>query len=173
MFIPNLLSAESGSERVVKARIIIVEDEPDLARQLKTALGDAGYAVDYAPDGEEAQFLGDTEPYDAIVLDLGLPKIDGVSVLEKWRRDGITTPVLILTARAAWSEKVAGFDAKPGRGRNQGLKGPLSIDFARTAEDGPWVITGLRGKTPLGEATVTIRAVRFEPSAAARLLALN
>ena len=69
--------------------------------------------------------------------------------------------------------EVAGFDAKPGRGRNQGLKGPLSIDFARTAEDGPWVITGLRGKTPLGEATVTIRAVRFEPSAAARLLALN
>jgi hypothetical protein len=69
--------------------------------------------------------------------------------------------------------EVAGFDAKPGRGRNQGLKGPLSIDFARTAEDGPWVITGLRGKTPLGEATVTIRAVRFEPSDAPRLIALN
>lgn len=57
--------------------------------------------------------------------------------------------------------EVAGFDAKPGRGRNQGLKGPLSIDFARTGEDGPWVITGLRGGTPLGEATVTLRAVRF------------
>ena len=69
--------------------------------------------------------------------------------------------------------EVAGFDAKPGRGRNQGLKGPLSIDFARTAEDGPWVITGLRGKTPLGEATVTIRAVRFEPSDAPCLIALN
>jgi two-component system OmpR family response regulator len=92
-------------------RILIVEDEPDLARQLKAALGDAGYAVDHAPDGEEAAFLGDTEPYDAIVLDLGLPKIDGVSVLEQWRRDGIATPVLILTARGAWSEKVAGFDA--------------------------------------------------------------
>ena len=62
-------------------RVLIVEDEPDLARQLKTALSDAGYAVDHAPDGEEAAFLGDTEPYDAIVLDLGLPKIDGVSVL--------------------------------------------------------------------------------------------
>jgi two-component system, OmpR family, response regulator len=92
-------------------RVLVVEDDPDLARQLKSALGDAGYAVDHAPDGEEASFLGDTEPYDAIVLDLGLPKIDGVSVLEQWRRDGISTPVLILTARGAWSEKVAGFDA--------------------------------------------------------------
>jgi two-component system OmpR family response regulator len=92
-------------------RVLIVEDEPDLARQLKGALGDAGYAVDHAPDGEEAQFLGDTEPYDAIILDLGLPKIDGVSVLERWRKDGVATPVLILTARDGWSQKVAGFDA--------------------------------------------------------------
>jgi len=92
-------------------RILVVEDDPDLSRQLKTALADAGYAVDHAPDGEEAHFLGETEPYDAIVLDLGLPKIDGVSVLERWRRANVTTPVLILTARAAWSEKVAGFDA--------------------------------------------------------------
>src|ERR1700753_40641 len=92
-------------------RILIVEDDPDLSRQLKAALGDAGYAVDHAPDGEEAHFLGETEPYDAIVLDLGLPKIDGVSVLERWRRGNVPTPVLILTARGAWSEKVAGFDA--------------------------------------------------------------
>ena len=92
-------------------RVLVVEDDPDISRQLKLALGDAGYAVDHAPDGEEAQFLGDTEPYDAIVLDLGLPKVDGVSVLERWRKDGVATPVLILTARGAWSEKVAGFDA--------------------------------------------------------------
>ena len=92
-------------------RVLLVEDDPDLSRQLKGALADAGYAVDYAPDGEEAHFLGDTEPYDAIVLDLGLPKMDGVTVLERWRRDGRATPVLILTARGAWSEKVAGFDA--------------------------------------------------------------
>jgi two-component system OmpR family response regulator len=92
-------------------RVLIVEDDPDLARQLKSAMSDAGYAVDHAPDGEEAQFLGDTEPYDAIILDLGLPKIDGVSVLERWRKDGIATPVLILTARDGWSQKVAGFDA--------------------------------------------------------------
>ena len=92
-------------------RILVVEDDPDLARQLKQALGDAGYAVDSAPDGEEGLYLGENEPYDAIVLDLGLPKIDGVSVLEQWRRANISTPVLILTARAAWSEKVSGFDA--------------------------------------------------------------
>jgi two-component system OmpR family response regulator len=92
-------------------RILVVEDDPDLSRQLKQALGDAGYAVDHAADGEEGHFLGESEPYDAIVLDLGLPKIDGVSVLEQWRRANIATPVLILTARGAWSEKVSGFDA--------------------------------------------------------------
>ena len=92
-------------------RILLVEDDPDLSRQLKQALSDADYVVDHAPDGEEAQFLGETEPYDAVILDLGLPKVDGVSVLERWRREGMTSPVLILTARAAWSDKVAGFDA--------------------------------------------------------------
>ena len=92
-------------------RILLVEDDPDIARQLKGALADAGYAVDHAPDGEEAQFLGETEPYDVVVLDLGLPKVDGVTVLERWRRGGMTKPVLILTAREGWSEKVAGFDA--------------------------------------------------------------
>lgn len=92
-------------------RILLVEDDPDLTRQLKLALADAGYAVDHAPDGEEAQYLGENEPYDAVILDLGLPKVDGVSVLERWRRGNVTTPVLILTARGAWSDKVAGFDA--------------------------------------------------------------
>ena len=92
-------------------RILLVEDDPDLARQLKQALGDAGYAVDHAADGEEGHYLGENEPYDAVVLDLGLPKMDGVSVLEQWRRANVATPVLILTARGAWSEKVAGFDA--------------------------------------------------------------
>src|ERR1700755_2341875 len=89
-------------------RILLAEDDADLSRQLKHALA---YAVAHAPDGEEAHFLGDTEPYDVIVLDLGLPKIDGVSVLERWRREGRTIPVLILTARGAWSDKVSGLDA--------------------------------------------------------------
>ena len=92
-------------------RLLVVEDDPDLRRQLTTALADAGYAVDAAKAGEEGHFLGDTEPYDAVVLDLGLPIIDGVSVLEKWRRAGRKMPVLILTARDRWSDKVAGFDA--------------------------------------------------------------
>ena len=92
-------------------RLLVVEDDPDINRQLVTALQDAGYVVDSATDGEEGHFLGDTEPYDAVVLDLGLPVLDGVSVLEKWRRAGRKMPVLILTARDRWSDKVAGFDA--------------------------------------------------------------
>lgn len=92
-------------------RILVVEDDPDLNRQLVDALKDADYAVDTALDGEEGHFLGDTEPYDAIILDIGLPKMDGISVLEEWRREGRTMPVLILTARDRWSDKVAGIDA--------------------------------------------------------------
>jgi two-component system OmpR family response regulator len=92
-------------------RILIVEDEPDLAEQLAATMRDAGYAVDTAHNGEDGQFLGETEPYDAVILDLGLPIIDGVSVLESWRREGRNMPVLILTARDRWSDKVAGFDA--------------------------------------------------------------
>lgn len=92
-------------------RVLVVEDEPDLRRQLVSALEDAGYAVDQAADGEEGQYLGENEPYDAVVLDLGLPKIDGVSVLKAWRKQEKTMPVLILTARGRWSEKVEGFDA--------------------------------------------------------------
>ncbi|MCM5558603.1 response regulator transcription factor [Pleomorphomonas sp. JP5] len=92
-------------------RILVVEDDRDLSRQLVTACRDAGYAVDAAFDGEEGHFLGDTEPYDAIILDIGLPKMDGLSVLEAWRRDGRLAPVLLLTARDRWSDKVAGIDA--------------------------------------------------------------
>ncbi len=92
-------------------RLLVIEDDPDLNRQLVTALSDAGYAVDTAPDGEEGHFLGDTETYDVVILDLGLPKMDGISVLEQWRRDDRKMPVLILTARDRWSDKVAGMDA--------------------------------------------------------------
>ncbi|MGB8601603.1 MAG: response regulator transcription factor [Rhizomicrobium sp.] len=92
-------------------RILLVEDDQDLQRLLKKALVDNGYVVDSASDGEEGHFLGDTEPYDVVVLDLGLPKMDGIRVLQKWRKAGRTMPVLILTARDSWSEKVAGFDA--------------------------------------------------------------
>ena len=92
-------------------RVLIVEDDADLNRQLTAALKESGYVVDTAADGEEGHFLGDTEPYDVVVLDIGLPKLDGISVLEKWRRDGRRMPVLILTARDRWSDKVQGIDA--------------------------------------------------------------
>lgn len=92
-------------------RLLVVEDDRDLNRQIVAALEQAGYAVDRAFDGEEGHFLGDTEPYDAIILDIGLPLRDGVSVLEEWRKAGRAMPVLILTARDRWSDKVKGFDA--------------------------------------------------------------
>lgn len=92
-------------------RILIVEDEPTLARQLRQTLESAGYAVDNAHDGEEGQFLGETENYDAVILDLGLPEVDGLTVLDRWRKSGRKMPVLVLTARDSWSDKVAGLDA--------------------------------------------------------------
>ena len=92
-------------------RVLIVEDEPNLGTQLKNTLEGAGYAIDLATDGEEGHFLGSTENYDAIVLDLGLPEIDGLTVLDRWRKEGKTMPVLVLTARDSWSDKVAGLDA--------------------------------------------------------------
>jgi two-component system OmpR family response regulator len=92
-------------------RLLIVEDEPTLGNQLKTTLEGAGYAVDLATDGEDGHFLGATETYDAVILDLGLPEIDGLTVLDRWRKDGRVMPVLVLTARDSWSDKVAGLDA--------------------------------------------------------------
>ncbi len=92
-------------------RLLIVEDEPTLGQQLRNALEGAGYAVDLATDGEEGLYLGSNEQYDAIILDLGLPEIDGLTVLDRWRKEGKTTPVLVLTARDSWSDKVAGLDA--------------------------------------------------------------
>src|SRR6201982_3029421 len=92
-------------------RLLVIEDDPDLNRQLATALTEAGYVVDRAFDGEEGQYLGETEPHDAVIRDIGLPKVDGIPVLEHWRRAGRAMPVLILTARESWSDKVQGFDA--------------------------------------------------------------
>src|SRR5918994_3833343 len=91
-------------------RVLIVEDEPTLSRQLAGALAEAGYAVDCAADGERADFLARTEGYDAVVLDLGLPRVDGLTILRGWRSFGLTVPVLVLTARGSWHEKVQGID---------------------------------------------------------------
>ncbi|WP_448207137.1 response regulator [Azospirillum sp. sgz302134] len=105
-------------------RLLVVEDDAALSQQLVERLEAADYAVDRAADGEEAQFLGETEPYDAIVLDLGLPRVDGLTVLRAWRGKGIGTPVIILTARGAWTEKVQGIDA----GADDYLAKPFSME---------------------------------------------
>lgn len=91
-------------------RVLIAEDEVRLARQIESALAGAGYAVDRAGDGARADFLARTEHYDAILLDLGLPMIDGLTLLRRWRESGVAVPVLVLTARASWHEKVQGID---------------------------------------------------------------
>ena len=91
-------------------KVLVVEDEARLARQIAAALREAGYAVDAAADGVRADYLGRTEHYDAVVLDLGLPQIDGLTLLRRWRESGIAVPVLVLTARGSWHEKVQGID---------------------------------------------------------------
>ena len=105
-------------------RILIVEDEPTLGKQLKSTLEQTGYAVDLSVDGEDGHFLGATEEYDAVILDLGLPEIDGLTVLGMWRREGRKFPVLVLTARDSWSDKVAGLDA----GADDYLVKPIDLD---------------------------------------------
>jgi len=90
--------------------VLVVEDEVALARHLSDSLREAGYAVDHAADGARADFLGRTEHYDAVVLDLGLPRVDGLTILKSWRDDGLAMPVLVLTARGSWHEKVQGID---------------------------------------------------------------
>ncbi len=91
--------------------ILVAEDEPRLAEQLRTALEEAGYAVTVAPDGEEALYQGLHQPFDIVILDLGLPRIDGLTVLRRWRAERMDRPILVLTARNSWHEKVEGIDA--------------------------------------------------------------
>ena len=92
-------------------KVLVVEDHSQLSAQLASALADAGYAVECAADGERADFLAETGQYDAIILDLGLPRIDGLTLLRKWREAGNAVPVLVLTARGSWHEKVQGIDS--------------------------------------------------------------
>ncbi len=105
-------------------RILLVEDDYQIARQVETALGRSGYIVDIARDGEEGQFLGETEPYDAVILDLGLPMIDGLTILRNWRQAGHVMPVLILTARTTWRDTVTGLR----EGADDYLKKPFELE---------------------------------------------
>jgi len=107
--VQGTFSKESRISKVM--RVLLVEDEQQLSKQLSAALSEGGYAVDRAADGDRADFLGQTEHYDVVVLDLGLPKVDGLTVLRRWREAGVLTPVLILTARSGWHEKVQGIDS--------------------------------------------------------------
>lgn len=141
-------------------RVLIVEDEAKLAERISNALRQAGLTADIAEDGAQATFLGETEPYDAAVLDLGLPKMDGLSVLEHWRAAGCKMPVLILTARSRWHEKLAGFNA----GADDYLTKPFEIDelvvrvkalIRRSAGHASSVLE-------LGELRLDINAARFD-----------
>ena len=105
-------------------RLLLAEDDAGLVRQIMAALERAGYVVDKAANGEDAWHLGDTEPYDAVILDLGLPLMDGLSVLRRWRKDNRSMPVLILTARGSWREKVIGLR----EGADDYLGKPFEID---------------------------------------------
>jgi two-component system OmpR family response regulator len=104
-------------------RVLVVEDDKNLREQLTAALTDAGYTVDSADNGEDGQFMGETEPYDIAILDLGLPQVDGLTILKAWRKEGRTLPVLILSARDRWSEKVEGLDL----GANDYLTKPFNM----------------------------------------------
>jgi two-component system, OmpR family, response regulator len=92
-------------------RVLVVEDEPRIAADLSASLRAAGYLPEIAADGEDAWFRGDTQDYDLVVLDLGLPHLDGLAVLKRWRASGRHMPVLVLTARGMWAERVEGIDA--------------------------------------------------------------
>lgn len=105
-------------------RVLVIEDDPEVARQVVATLKQAGYAVDHADTGDEGAFLGATEPFDAVILDLGLPGEDGLTILQRWREQGQTMPVLILTSRSSWREKVTGLRA----GADDYLAKPFELD---------------------------------------------
>ena len=154
-------------------RALIAEDEVHLTQQLSAALAEAGYAVDCAADGERAEFLGQTESYDVVVLDLGLPKLDGLTVLKRWREAGLTIPVLVLTARGSWYEKVQGIDAgaddylsKPFRmeellARLRGLIRRARQMPSSEIQSGPLAIDSRTGRVTVNGESVKLTALEF------------
>jgi len=134
-------------------RILLVEDEPRIVSDIADTLRAAGYLVETVGDGEDAWFRGDTEDYDLVVLDLGLPKMDGLTVLKRWRAAGRTMPVLVLTARGAWSERVEGIDA----GADDYLPKPFHMEelLAR-------VRALIRRSAGLGDSIVTVGPLKLD-----------
>ena len=150
-------------------RLLVVEDEPAIAEDITAALTRAGYVVDCVHDGEEAWFRGETENYDAIVLDLGLPRLDGITVLKRLRGAGIQIPVMILTARGSWSERVAGIDA----GADDYLGKPFHSEEL-VARIGAILRRAAGHATPLLEAgTLAIDTRRMQAHLAGRELSLT
>ena len=127
-------------------KVLLVEDDNRIARDVEHALSDSGYVIDRAVDGEDAWFKGDVEEYDAVILDLGLPSMDGISVLKRWRENGRQFPILILTARGTWAERVEGIDA----GADDYLPKPFQM---------PELLARLRAivRRSTGQASSTIR----------------
>jgi DNA-binding response OmpR family regulator len=127
-------------------RALVVEDDPDVGPDIVRALEAAGFVVDLAKNGEDAWFKGDVEDYDIAILDLGLPRLDGLSVLKKWRANGRMHPVLILSARSDWTEKVEGIEA----GADDYLAKPFEMGE---------LITRVRGliRRTAGHAAATLR----------------
>ena len=154
-------------------KVLVAEDEPRLAAQLADTLTAAGYAVDRAADGERADFLVSTERYDAVVLDLGLPKIDGLTLLRSWREAGDAVPVLVLTARGSWHEKVQGIDsgaddyvAKPFRmeellARLRGLIRRASGQVTPLLRCGPVIVDPRLARVTLDGAPVKLTSHEF------------
>lgn len=159
-------------------RALVVEDDPRIAADVVRALSSGGFRVEHVADGQEAWFRGGTESYDLIVLDLGLPRLDGMGVLKRWRAEGVETPVIVLTARGAWTERVEGIDAgaddylpKPfrmeellarvralvrrsgGRGAPVQPVGDLEIDFNR--------LTVMRSGVPVDVTPLEFRLLAF------------
>lgn len=135
-------------------RILLVEDDRRIARDLTEVLTAAGYVVDHEADGEEAWFKGDIEDYAAVILDLGLPTLDGLSILRRWRENGRAFPVLVLTARGSWKERVEGIDA----GADDYLPKPFEIEEALAR-----LRAIVRRSAGHGAPTVTIRGVTLDP----------
>src|SRR5262245_482024 len=154
-------------------RVLIVEDEPSLSDQLAAAVGEAGYAADTARDGPRADVLVHTETYDAIVLDLGLPGIDGLTLLQQWRASGVAVPVLVLPARSSWEEKVHGIDsgaddylAKPFRieevlARLRALIRRASGHATAVLRCGPVTLDSRQARVTLHDAPVRLTAHEF------------
>jgi two-component system OmpR family response regulator len=151
-------------------RVLLVEDDERIASDGAKALDKAGYVVERATNGEDALFLGETESFAAILLDLGLPRLDGLTVLKRWRAHGVATPVLVLTARGAWSERVEGIDA----GADDYLPKPFQIEellartrsiIRRAAGRGSSVVTVGRISLDERDTTIRVEGVPIELSA--------